>query len=176
MKNFKYTLALLLGLMTTFTTVACSSNENSKKEASASQEQQNDIPDFMLIDLDGKQVNLQDFAGKKIFLNVWATWCPPCIREMPSIQKLYDSVDKEEVAIVLLSVDQNFGKVQPFMQARRLNMPAYGPAEQLPALFNTGSIPSTFIFDSTGKLVWKHVGMADYGSEEFKNFLGNKVQ
>jgi peroxiredoxin len=175
MKDIKYILAMLAMMLFAFTVTAYASNEN-KDESKITEVKNTKLPDFQLIDLEGERVNLQDFAGKKTFLNVWATWCPPCVREMPSIQKLYDSVKNEDIVILLLSVDQNFAKVEPFMKRRNLRMPAYGPAERLPAMFNTGSIPSTFVFDSDGKLAWKHIGMADYSTERFRNFLVNEVK
>ncbi|MDQ2657294.1 MAG: TlpA family protein disulfide reductase, partial [Bacteroidota bacterium] len=62
--------------------------------------------DFSVKDLSGKKMNVKDLKGKVIFLNLWATWCGPCRVEMPSIQNLYNSVDKEKVVFIMLSLDQ----------------------------------------------------------------------
>src|SRR5690554_5114015 len=67
-----------------------------------------------LIDVNGDALSLEDFEGKAIFLNVWATWCPPCIAEMPGINELYKDVKDQNVEFVMLSVDQDFGKAIDF--------------------------------------------------------------
>ena len=66
------------------------------------------LPAFKIVDLNGKPYNLADFKGKKVFVNLWASWCPPCKAEIPSIEKLYSKVDKSKAAFVMLSLDNNF--------------------------------------------------------------------
>jgi len=127
--------------------------------------------DLTLQTLDGKQTSLRDLKGKVIFLNLWAAWCPPCIAEMPGIQKLYRETDTSRVAFVMLSLDENRDKARRLMKRKGFTFPAYFPASTMPAVYATRSIPTTFVISKRGEIVARHEGMADYGSAEFKAYL-----
>ena len=116
---------------------------------------------------------MNQFKGKTIFLNLWATWCGPCRIEMPSIQKLYDKVDHDKIAFVMLSLDraEDKEKVEKFVTDKKHNFPVYRPAGALPELLNVPSIPTTFVITPDGKVASKKVGTANYDTEEFKKFL-----
>lgn len=130
-----------------------------------------DLPILNMVDIDGNAVNLQSLKGKKIFVNLWASWCPPCRAEMPSIQNLQQTVNKDKAVFVMLSLDESFDKAKEYIDGSKLNLPFYYPAEILPALFNVPGIPATFIFDEQGKLIRKIEGGRDYDSNEFRNLL-----
>jgi thiol-disulfide isomerase/thioredoxin len=121
--------------------------------------------------LDGKQTSLRDLKGKVIFLNLWASWCPPCIAEMPGIAQLYRQTDTSRVAFVMLSLDENPDKARRLMKRKGFTFPAYFPGSTMPAVYATRSIPTTFVISKRGEIVVRHEGMADYGSAEFKAFL-----
>ncbi|TDQ32655.1 TlpA family protein disulfide reductase [Zeaxanthinibacter enoshimensis] len=125
---------------------------------------------LLLRDTSGKLLALEELQGKTVFLNLWATWCPPCIAEMPSIAGLYEEMG-DEVVFILLSQDRNFRTAIDFMDRKGYEMPIYELAAPLPEQYQTGSIPSTFVIDKHGNLVMQHRGMADYNTEDFKNFL-----
>lgn len=127
--------------------------------------------DFPLITLDGKAANLSDFKGKVIFVNLWATWCPPCIAEMPSIHKLYGKIKSEDMVFAMISIDEDFAKAQKFVRKKDYTFPVYGLQGGLPVDFETSSIPTTFVIDRSGKIVLRKEGMAKYDTEEFRNFL-----
>ncbi|MFC0774606.1 TlpA family protein disulfide reductase [Terrimonas alba] len=129
------------------------------------------IPSFKMFDLQGNPVNLADLKGKKVFVNIWASWCGPCRAEMPSIEKLYGKVDKSKAAFVLLSLDQNPENGVRFAQKARLSVPVYFPGENLPALFNVQSIPTTFIFDEKGKMTHRINGGENYDTEAYIKLL-----
>lgn len=129
------------------------------------------LPAFSVQDVNGKPLNLQHFKGKKVFVNLWATWCPPCRAEMPSIQKLYQSVDTSKVAFVMLSLDDNFVKAKAYTKKQKLDFPIYYPAEELPAFFNVQVIPTTFIFNENGDLVKRIDGGDNYDSQQYRNLL-----
>jgi thiol-disulfide isomerase/thioredoxin len=129
------------------------------------------VPSFQLTAADGSIINLADLKGKKVFVNLWATWCPPCRVEMPSIEKLYKKVNKEKVAFVMLSLDENFELAKRFVKTNHLQLPVYYPAENLPAMFNTGAIPATFIFNEKGELIKANKGMDDYNTESYVQLL-----
>lgn len=164
---------------------ACSANENNKTEAATNSMQTGDenpgvtlvaadnasLPSFNMKDLEGNTVNLQSLKGKKVFVNLWASWCPPCRGEMPSIEKLYATVNKEKVAFVMLSFHENPAAASQFKQTNNLSLPVYFPAEQPPAVFKTDGIPATFIFDVQGNLIKQNVGAEDYDTDAYRQLL-----
>ena len=151
------------------------------KELAMAQETTNDAEttpltkadfDFNLRDSDGNVTSLKALEGKVIFINLWATWCPPCIAEMPSIDKLYDTVG-DDVAFVMLSLDRKFETAIAFNERKGYGFPIYAPADNIPAMYNTNSIPSTYVIDAKGNLALTHRGMADYSAPEFIEFLNS---
>jgi thiol-disulfide isomerase/thioredoxin len=128
---------------------------------------------FILNDLEGNKVDVTKFKGKVIFLNMWATWCGPCRVEMPSIQKLYESVDKDKVVFIMLSIDskETQSKISKYINDKGFTFPVYTPHEYLPRQLNVPTIPTTFIVSKDGKVKSKKVGTANYDTEEFKTFL-----
>lgn len=132
---------------------------------------------FKMVDLQGKQVAFESLKGKVIFLNIWATWCPPCIAEMPNIQKLYDKVGSDNIAFVMLSVDEGgMEKVKKFIDKKKYTFPVYMPAGQFPQEFYSNAIPTTFIISPEGKIVAKQEGMAEYNTPEVIDFLQGMVK
>lgn len=129
------------------------------------------LPSFSLKDSGGNTVNLQDFQGKKVFINLWASWCPPCRAEMPSIAALHKKVDPEKVVFILLSLDENPNASLQFVKRSNINMPVYFPLENLPSLFNTRGIPATFIFNEEGRLVRQQTGAENYDTQEYLRML-----
>jgi thiol-disulfide isomerase/thioredoxin len=174
-----------LSLSLAFT--ACSNNDTIETTSTETKEQMStdsntaaapsvsdntaDLPAFTLQNANGNTINLQDLKGKKVFVNLWASWCPPCRREMPSIEKLAKTVDSSKVSFVMLSLDDNFDKALTFVKQQKLSLPVYYPAGNLPILFNVNSIPTTFIFDENGKLIRRIDGGNDYDSQMFRKLL-----
>ncbi|PVD51518.1 TlpA family protein disulfide reductase [Terrimonas sp.] len=131
----------------------------------------NNLPGLSLKDVNGNTLNLTDFKGKKVFVNMWASWCPPCRAEMPSIQKLYEKTKDKNVQFVMIALDDNFSKSISFMKSAGLSIPAFYPNAQLPALLNVEAIPSTFIFNKNGTLI-KHIEGGDhYDTEAYVKLL-----
>jgi thiol-disulfide isomerase/thioredoxin len=127
---------------------------------------------FKMVDLQGESMQFEELKGKVIFLNIWATWCPPCIAEMPNIQSLYDKLGSDKIAFVMLSVDKaGLEKVKKFVERKGFIFPVYMPASPLPEVFYTQSIPTTFIISPEGKIVHKQLGMAEYDTPEVRKFL-----
>ena len=129
------------------------------------------LPAFMIQDIDGNSINLQSFKGKKVFVNLWATWCSPCRREMPSIEQLAQSADTSKVAFVMISLDNPFDRAIKYKEMQKLNLPIYHPAENLPPLFNVQGIPTTFIFNENGKLTHRIDGGDDYNTAKYRKIL-----
>lgn len=127
---------------------------------------------FKLIDMESNIVPVENFKGKVIFLNEWATWCAPCIAEMPGIQNLYDEMkSNENIVFIMLTSDSDKKKIDKFIDKKGYTFPVYGAASALPEVLRSPSIPTTFVISKSGEIVSKNVGMAKYDTEDFKNFL-----
>ena len=124
-----------------------------------------------LVAPDGRRVNLSDLQGKVVFVNLWASWCPPCVAEMPGIHALYLKMDPAKVAFVMVSLDENPAKARALLKRRGYTFPVYFPTGPLPAPFNSSSIPSTVILAPDGQVAARHDGMAEYDTPEFKAAL-----
>ena len=133
---------------------------------------------FTIKDLNGNVLDVKDLKGKTIFLNLWATWCGPCRMEMPSIQNLYNQVDKEKIMFIMLSIDRqsDIEKIRSYIKDKEYTFPVYTPASLLPNQLQVGMIPSTFVVDSTGHIVASEKGAANYDTPEFKAFLEKLIQ
>ena len=124
-----------------------------------------------LTTLDGKPVNLSEMKGKVVFVNLWASWCPPCRAEMPGIEALYKKVDHSKVAFVMLSLDDDAAKARKFVKAKGYTFPVYLRTGDLPAPFDSNTIPSTVILGPDGQVAARHDGMAEYDTPAFKAAL-----
>jgi thiol-disulfide isomerase/thioredoxin len=124
-----------------------------------------------LINSKGERLSLEQFRGKVIFINIWATWCPPCIAEMPGINDLFNELDDPEIVFLMLSVDQDFEKAIRFKKKKEFDFEVYKVDGGIPQMYYTESIPTTFVIDANGELALTHAGMADYNTAEFKQFL-----
>lgn len=124
-----------------------------------------------LINSKGEKVTMEQYRGKVIFINIWATWCPPCVAEMPSINAMYKDIDKEKIEVLMISFDQKFEKAIQFKDRKNYDFDIYKVEGRVPQMYNARSIPTTYIIDTKGNLVFTHQGMADYNRQDFKDFL-----
>lgn len=129
------------------------------------------ILDIGLVNSEGEKVNMEQFRGKVIFLNFWATWCPPCIAEMPGINNLYHEMKDDNVEFVMLSVDQNFEKAKKFRDKKGYGFEIYKATGPIPQMYSSRSIPTTYVIDAQGNLALTHLGMGDFDTKEFQQFL-----
>jgi peroxiredoxin len=115
--------------------------------------------DFTLTDLQGTPWHLRDLRGKVVLVNFWATWCPPCRKEMPDLQALYDKY-KDQGFVVLSISDEDSAKVTPFIGERKITYPVLlDPAHKVNDAFQVMGIPKSFVYDREGKLVAQSVDM-----------------
>lgn len=120
----------------------------------------------------GKSISLAGLKGKVVFVNFWATWCPPCIAEMPSIQTLYMKYkDNEQVVFIMVDVDGKYKEASDFMKKNGYTLPVYLPETEVPKEYFAGSMPTTLILDKSGKLAFHHLGAADYSDPEITGFI-----
>jgi peroxiredoxin len=115
--------------------------------------------DFALPDLSGKTWTLKGLPGKVVVLNFWATWCPPCRKEMPDLESLYQQFKNQGLVILAIS-DEDAGKVQPFITQQKVTYPILlDQTREVNELFQIQGIPKTFVYDRGGKLVAQSIDM-----------------
>lgn len=133
-------------------------------------------PDFAGYDLDGRPVSLGALRGQVILLNVWATWCPPCIEEMPSMQRLYERVGPEGLRVVAVSIDAAAGErdlfgrpggdVRAFAQRLGVEFDLWrDPPGDIQRAYRTTGVPESFVIDRDGIIIKKVIGATDWDSE-----------
>lgn len=128
--------------------------------------------DLKLMNESGDVLDFTTLQGKTIFINFWATWCPPCIAEMPEIQKLYEDVkNNQDIVFALISLDDEAEKAWQFIEKKNYTFPVYRLASNLPEVYSSQSIPTTFVISPEGKIAATHRGMASYDNKKFRDFL-----
>ena len=129
-------------------------------------------PDFTVQDSDRK-VSLDEFRGKVVVLNFWATWCPPCIEEMPSLVEMQQKMKAKGVEVFAVSVDADQSAYQDFLKAHKVNLlTVRDPDQKSNNLYGTFKFPETYIIDRQGVLRRKFIGAVDWGQPEIVDYLG----
>ncbi len=130
--------------------------------------------DLLLTDTAGKQVNLSSFRGKIVLLNFWATWCPPCRAELPSLQKLAARwKDHKDLVILTVDVDAALVKSRKFLEHRHLGLPLYAAVGTVPAALLGSAVPTTDVLDKSGALITHHEGAVDFDTAAMDQFLSD---
>ena len=121
-------------------------------------------PAFSLQTLDGRTVSLADFRGKVVMVHFWATWCPPCVEEMPMLEQLYRSLRAADFEILAVSVDEGGARaVAEFMQRNGLNLPVLlDTRRSVAGLYGTFKFPETYVVDRQGVVTYKAIGPRDW--------------
>jgi cytochrome c biogenesis protein CcmG/thiol:disulfide interchange protein DsbE len=135
-------------------------------------------PNFTFPGLDGKMVSLADYRRQVVLVNIWATWCPPCVDEMPSMEKLYQELKDENFAILAVSIDTVETKaVAPFMKKNNLSFPALmDPDGTIKTLYQITGVPESFIINQQGILVEKIVGPRNWAAPEVVRYFRNLIR
>ncbi|UCE19061.1 MAG: TlpA family protein disulfide reductase [Gemmatimonadota bacterium] len=132
-------------------------------------EPRRDPPEITIKSLDGKKVALEDFRGKVVFLNFWATWCGWCKREMPSMEKLYEAFKDRGLEILAVDVRESREKIEPFWDKYGLTFPAFLDKNGMASYaFGVRGMPATFLIDRQGKVVGSVPGYRDWFTEDAK--------
>jgi len=128
---------------------------------------------FTIKDLKGNKVSFDQYKGKVVFINLWATWCGPCKAEMPGIQSLSEKLKDEPIEFVMLSVDKEAAlpKVTSYLEKNQYTFPVFMPHGYVPDQLQVPSIPTTFIISKEGKIVLKEVGTRNYDTRKMVKFL-----
>lgn len=135
-------------------------------------------PDISLPDLDGNIISLADYRGKVVLLNIWATWCPPCVEEMPSMEKLHQELKGDNFAIVAVSIDVSGAKaVTRFMEKHKLSFTALtDPEGTIKSLYQTTGVPESFVVDQRGVIVEKIIGPRDWAAPGIIDYFRSLTQ
>lgn len=135
-------------------------------------------PSISVVSLDNTQLNLDSLKGTVVLLNFWATWCPPCREEIPSMMKLNQAMAGKPFRMVCVSVDEGGKKaVQDFFKNTGFSLPVYlDPTGQAPAAYGLTGVPETFIIDKNGIIAKKVIGGLDWSSPEVIAFLENLMK
>ena len=123
------------------------------------QDRNREKANFTLTDLSGTNWTLKDLRGKVVLLNFWATWCPPCRKEMPDLETLYRRFEPQGLVILGVS-DEDTDKVKPFIEQQEITYPVLlDPGRKVNELFQIQGIPKTFVYDREGKIVAQSIDM-----------------
>ncbi len=122
--------------------------------------------DFTLPDLAGRPVRLSDCRGKVVLLNFWASWCPPCRSEMPSMQKLNGLLKNKKFVILAAAQDQDPKKATDFVKTNKYTFPVLlDPKNQAARLYGVTAYPTTFLIDKKGRIRAREVGASDWAAK-----------
>lgn len=142
-------------------------------------------PRFEVADLEGNPVNLSDYEGKVVLVNVWATWCAPCREEMPSMERLYQEVDDEDFHILAVSVDATPGetdeqgnpgasksKLADFAREYDLTFTIlHNPSGDIQRIYQTTGVPESFLVDRDGVIVKRVAGATMWDHENYRELI-----
>lgn len=146
---------LLLGL------IGCSSEAETEKGPS--------IADVVLPDLEGKPQSFQHYAGKTLVVNLWATWCAPCVKEMPALQRLSEALDPARFVVVGVNVDQQAELVQSFIVEHQINFPQLSDSKMTFAsdLLGVNVYPYTLVVDPQGMVQQRILGPREWDDPDY---------
>jgi cytochrome c biogenesis protein CcmG, thiol:disulfide interchange protein DsbE len=129
-------------------------------------------PDFTVRDSE-RAVTLSQFKGQVVVLNFWATWCPPCIEEMPSLVQMQERMKSKGVTVLAVSVDVDEGSYRRFLRDHNVNLLSVRDADQKSnELYGTFKFPETYVIDRNGVVRRKFIGAVDWMDPEVIDFLG----
>ncbi len=130
---------------------------------------------WQLKDISGNDFDFNSVKGKVIVINFWATWCPPCIAEMPSLQGLFENYQDNEDVVFLFVSNENKEKLYEFVAHNNYTFPIYQSLTPYPSEFNVSSIPRTFIINREGEIVIDKTGAANWNSENVREVIGTML-
>lgn len=120
----------------------------------------------------GDIINTADLKGKVVFINFWATWCGPCVAEMPSIEVLYNKFKSNpDVVFLIVEIESNQDGVKEFLAKHKLDLPIVYPNGNIPSTWLENAIPTTVILDKDGQLAERKQGMYDYSGQGVQDFI-----
>jgi thiol-disulfide isomerase/thioredoxin len=158
-------------LAATFTAVLCA-----PVLAQSSEKQTPVFPDLEFVGSEGGSIRLSELKGNIVLLNVWATWCGPCKKELPIVQKMYDTYSDRNFVVVAVNVDADRKRVSPFLQQFNISVPVYFAAPEDAGPLTAMGIPSTFILGADRTLIDRYVGYSPDVEDRWKKLLDRSLK
>lgn len=124
---------------------------------------------LFLEDLDGNTINLSEYSNRLIYISFWATWCPPCRAEMPSIQKLYDRYG-DKIPMFLITSEER-SKVETYLKESDYDLPVYFQRSSTSGIMDIQSYPTSMLISDKGEILVHKKGAADWNSRAFRRTL-----
>ncbi len=126
------------------------------------------VADFKFKDENGNTANISSLQGKVVFINFWASWCPPCRAEFPSILSLYEKYKTNpNVYFLMVNEDENVSAAKSFLEEEHYPFPIFKIDGMIPSGIYSGTLPTTAVLDKKGRIRYHHEGFANYGSKKF---------
>lgn len=127
-------------------------------------------PEIDLVDLDGKKWSLSDLKGRPVIINFWATWCPPCIEEMPSIERAWNIVKDEGIQVMAISYGEDQDLVEAFRARYPMSFPVIADTTgEVVRQWPVKGLPTTVVVNSAGEIVYQVVGTREWDDSEILN-------
>lgn len=171
---------LLVAALLPLMLAACNSNKEQQVSAAkpVGPVENKPAPDILLAAMDGSPLKLSELKGKVVLLNFWATWCPPCREEVPSMVRLNNIMSGKPFQMLAVSIDEG-GKpaVESFLNSIGQSLPAYiDPTTKAAKIYGITGVPETFIIDRNGIIAKKVIGPLEWDNKEVIDFLENLMK
>jgi peroxiredoxin len=173
MKKYALVLFLFLSLIISGCGDAKANNEDNNKntEEKIGLAKSNIAPDFTLNDMEGNPHTLTKYRGKVVLIDFWATWCPPCVVEIPHFVKLYNEYNEKGFVILGVSLDNDEKKLRDFVSDQAITYPILVNGGQVSTIYAVQAIPTAYLLDKEGKIVKKFVGYRPGYEKDIKKIL-----
>jgi len=159
---------LSIGLMVTLAMTISLSNAGGLMDEMTSAE----ASDFTLMSAQGTDISLSDYEGKFVLLNFWATWCPPCVKEMPALNELHNKLNGSSgFEVVGVHVGPALATVKQFLKDKPVDFDIVIDKNMSLSSWQVSGLPTTFLISPSGKLIYKATGERDWGSDEMVEFI-----
>jgi thiol-disulfide isomerase/thioredoxin len=135
--------------------------------------------DFELMDMDEEKKKLSDFRGKVVLLNFWATWCPPCIREMPSMERLHQEIDAKDFKVIAVNQMENADDVFAFTGQLEIDPTfdiLFDTTSSVSRAYAVRGLPTTYLIDKQGKIRYRAVGGREFNHPEVVRIIKELIE